>query len=115
MNTAPSEKCCGKRGRLQRADNGDNFVVLNNGRRYQGIPGQADYVISQFDEYAVRIGGPEEMSATLRREGTASLELLAAGTPKELAELQKRIGIPLGVVALALLAVPLARVQTPAS
>lgn len=100
-----------ERGRLQRADNGDNFVVLNNGRRYQGIPGQADYVISQFDEYAVRIGGPEEMSATLRREGTASLELLAAGTPKELAELQKRIGIPLGVVALALLAVPLARVS----
>ncbi|MFM8444725.1 MAG: LPS export ABC transporter permease LptF [Methylococcus sp.] len=100
-----------ERGRLHKAENGDNFVVLNNGRRYQGVPGKADYVISQFDEYAVRISGPEEVSATLRRESTDSMTLLLSQTPKELAELQKRLGIPLGVVALTLLALPLARVS----
>jgi lipopolysaccharide export system permease protein len=100
-----------ERGHLHKADNGDNFVILNAGRRLQGTPGQADYVISEFDEYAVRISGPEEMSATLRREGTDSLTLLLSRTPKELAELQKRVAIPLGVLALALLAVPLARVS----
>jgi lipopolysaccharide export system permease protein len=100
-----------ERGRLHKADNGDNFVVLNNGRRYQGVPGKADYVISQFDEYAVRISGPEEVSATLRRESTDSMALLLSQTPKELAEFQKRIGIPLGVLALTLLALPLARVS----
>jgi lipopolysaccharide export system permease protein len=100
-----------ERGRLHKAENGDNFVVLNHGRRYQGVPGKADYIISEFEEYAVRISGPEEVSATLRRESTDSLVLLLSQTPKELAEFQKRIAIPLGVVALALLAVPLARVS----
>ena len=100
-----------ERGRLHKAENGDNFVVLNNGRRYQGVPGKADYVISQFDEYAVRISGPEEVSATLRRESTDSMVLLLSQTPKELAEFQKRVGIPLGVLALTLLALPLARVS----
>ena len=51
------------------------------------------------------------MSATLKREATDSLQLLTNGTPKELAELQKRIAVPLGIIALALLAVPLARVS----
>ena len=100
-----------ERGRLHKAENGDNFVVLNHGRRYQGVPGKADFIISEFEEYAVRISGPEEVSATLRRESTDSLVLLLSQTPKELAEFQKRIAIPLGVVALALLAVPLARVS----
>lgn len=97
------------RGRLHTAENGDTFVVLNEGRRFQGIPGQADYVISEFEEYGVRISGPEETSATLKREATDSAELIRSKTPKELAELQKRIAVPLGVLALTLLAVPLAR------
>ncbi|MCF7969473.1 MAG: LPS export ABC transporter permease LptF [Methylococcaceae bacterium] len=100
-----------EKGRLHKAENGDNFVILNEGRRFQGTPGQADYIISEFDEYAVRISGPEEMSATLRREGTDSLTLFLSRTPKDLAELQKRVAIPLGVLALALLALPLARVS----
>ncbi len=100
-----------ERGRLQKMENGDTFVVLNQGRRYQGTPGKADFVVSQFDEYGVRISGPEEESATLKREATDSLVLLTSRTPKELAELQKRVAIPLGVLALSLLAVPLARVS----
>ena len=98
-------------GRLQKVENGDNFVILKDGRRYQGTPGEANYVISEFDEYGVRISGPEEASDTLKREATPSLTLFNGGTPKELAELQKRIAIPLGVIALALLAVPLARLS----
>lgn len=100
-----------ERGRLKKAENGDTFVVLNQGKRYQGTPGQTDYTLSEFGEYGVRISGPEEMSATLKREATDSLQLLTNGTAKELAELQKRIAVPLGIIALALLAVPLARVS----
>ncbi|MFN5746451.1 MAG: LPS export ABC transporter permease LptF [Methylococcaceae bacterium] len=99
-----------ERGHLEKIENGDDFIILNEGRRYQGTPGQADYVISEFDEYGVRISGPEEESATLKREAEDSLQLLRSRTPKELAELQKRLAVPLGVAALALLAVPLARV-----
>lgn len=97
-------------GRLHRAENGDHFVVLNNGRHYDGKPGDPAYTISEFDEYGVRISGPDEVSDTVKREATPSLDLLKGSTPRELAELQKRLGIPLGVIALAVLAVPLARV-----
>jgi lipopolysaccharide export system permease protein len=100
-----------ERGHMQKTHSGDTFVVLNEGRRYQGIPGQADYVISDFAEYGVRISGPEEISPTLQRVATDSWQLLINQTPPELAELQKRIAIPLGVLALSLLAVPLARVS----
>jgi lipopolysaccharide export system permease protein len=99
-----------EQGRLKRTDQDEYFVVLNAGRRYQGIPGHLDFVISEFDEYGVRIGSPEEDSAAQKREAEDSLELWRNRSPKELAELQKRLSIPLGVAALTLLAVPLARI-----
>jgi lipopolysaccharide export system permease protein len=98
-------------GRLHQAENGDNFVILYNGQRYQGQPGDTKYTISQFDEYGVRISGPEEASDAVKREAKPTVELLRSATPKELAEFQKRIGIPLGVLALSILAVPLAKVS----
>lgn len=97
------------RGHLEKSESGDDFMVLYDGTRYQGTPGAGDYVISQFDEYGVRISGPESESAALKREAEDTRQLLIHGTPKELAELQKRLAVPLGVMALAILAVPLAR------
>ncbi|MGZ8216529.1 LPS export ABC transporter permease LptF [Methylomagnum sp.] len=99
-----------ERGRLKRNDMDEYFVVLNDGRRYQGIPGHLDFVISEFEEYGVRIGSPEEESAAQKREAEDTLALWTNRGPRELAELQKRLSIPLGVAALALLAVPLARI-----
>lgn len=34
---------------------GDQFLVLNNGTRYEGNPGQPDYRIMDFETYALRI------------------------------------------------------------
>lgn len=99
-----------ERGHLQKNDLDEDFVVLNDGRRYQGRPGQMDYIISQFSEYAVRIGGPESEAAAKKREAEETEELLRGGTPRELAELQKRLAVPLGLAFLAFLAVPLARI-----
>jgi lipopolysaccharide export system permease protein len=97
-------------GRLKKNEVGEDFVVLNDGQRYQGVPGNVDYVISEFKEYGVRISGPEEESESLKREAEDSLALWRGRSPKELAELQKRFSVPLGVAFLTLLAVPLARV-----
>jgi lipopolysaccharide export system permease protein len=97
------------RGHLQKNEIGEDFVVLNDGRRYQGVPGKVDYVISEFGEYGVRISGPEAEADALKREAEPTVRLLRSKDPKELAELQKRLAVPLGVGFLALLAVPLAR------
>lgn len=51
---------------FQRADEltGDQFLVLSNGTRYEGNPGQPDYRIVDFETYALRIE-PRTYSLTL--------------------------------------------------
>jgi lipopolysaccharide export system permease protein len=96
-------------GHLERNDKGEHFVVLDHGRRYQGVPGQVDFVLSEFEAYGVRIDPPEGPRASLRREAAGSAQLWASGNSRELAELQRRLAVPFGALSLALLAVPIAR------
>ena len=37
------------------APNGDRFIVLEQGRRYEGAPGDPEYRVTEFDRYAARI------------------------------------------------------------
>lgn len=66
--------------------------------------------MSEFDEYAVRIDDPSPDTSETEREGKDTLALVKSTNPRELAELQKRLAIPFGMLALGLLAVPLSRV-----
>ncbi|MDD2768416.1 MAG: LPS export ABC transporter permease LptF [Methylococcus sp.] len=96
-------------GHMEINDAGDHFVVLEKGRRYQGVPGHADFVLSEFDSYGVRINPPEGSQAALKREAASSIALWISGKPRELAELQRRLAVPLGALTLTLLALPIAR------
>jgi lipopolysaccharide export system permease protein len=92
------------------APNGDRFLVLMNGHRYEGEPGHADFKIYEFERYAVRI----EMREAIRAPGTKNmqtLDLIEQGKPRHLGELSWRIGLPLSALLLALLAIPLAFVN----
>ena len=42
-------------GFTETAPNGDRFLVLEQGRRYEGTPGDADFRVMEFDRYATRI------------------------------------------------------------
>src|SRR5487761_1988264 len=44
-----------RQGRQEIMPNGDRFLVLLNGTRYEGTPGQRDYRIVDFERYAMRI------------------------------------------------------------
>ena len=44
-----------KRGYQETADNGDRFLVLLNGRRYEGVPGTPEYRVFEFERYAMRV------------------------------------------------------------
>src|SRR3954462_13502246 len=48
-----------RRGHQETAENGDRFLVLLNGRRYEGAPGTPEYRISEFERYAMRIESGE--------------------------------------------------------
>ena len=42
-------------GHQETAENGDRFIVLENGRRYEFPPGSAEFRILEYSRYAVRI------------------------------------------------------------
>lgn len=96
-----------KEGLIETQQNGDRFVVLENGRRYDGEPGHADFRIVEFKRYGVKIEDKPTVDTPTTR-GTPSLDLLHHPTNQNLGELAWRIGLPLTGVTLMLLAIPLA-------
>ncbi|AMK76704.1 MULTISPECIES: LPS export ABC transporter permease LptF [Methylomonas] len=89
---------------------GGLYLVLENGERIQGIPGNKDFTIETFTEYAVLI----EKKVTilnLGREATTTENLWLSPELRDVAELQDRFNTPLGVILLAFLAVPLAKLS----
>ena len=87
----------------------DRYIVLEDGYRYTGEPGTADYVITRFEKHAVRIDEVGGEPAHLKLSSLSSFELLSAGGAVNLAELQWRLSLPLSVMVLGMLAVPLSR------
>lgn len=99
-------------GTTETADNGDEFLVLLRGRRYEGTPGHPDYRDMQFDRYGVRIeSSPPVFTSDDSMKIRSTLELIALKTPRAFGELVWRAGLPLSVICLALLAVPLSFVN----
>jgi lipopolysaccharide export system permease protein len=104
-----------RRGFAETAANGDRFIVLADGRRYEGNPGEAEYRVMEFKRYAVRIETREAGSGQTPSRALSTQSLLAEPDQGNLAELLWRIGLPLAALNLALLAIPLAFVNPRAS
>jgi len=100
-----------RRGFLETAGNGDRFLVLLNGRRYEGTPGTTEYKISEFQRYAMRIEAHDFKAGTPSAKSLPTLDLLLDPNPLNLGELAWRIGLPLSALILALLAIPLSFVN----
>ena len=101
-----------QKGFIETAPNGDRFVVLLKGRRYEGTPGTLDYRTVDFDRYAIRIEPREvKRDATPATRAKATVDLFSERKPEQLAELHWRLSLPVAVVLMALFAVPLAFVN----
>lgn len=90
-------------------DTGDDFLILEDGYRYEGTPGEANYRIMQFSQYGVRVDLPDAAAPGEMREAVPTRRLLASDNSWDVAELQWRLSMPLSVIVLVLLAVPLTR------
>ncbi len=100
------------RGVIEVAKNGDRFLVLEQGRRYEGTPGKLEYRAMEFDRYAVRLESRADQPIGERRAKTLTLaQLLAEPTPLNLGEMLWRVGLPIMALLVSLLAVPLAYVN----
>src|SRR5258708_18660988 len=98
-------------GRTEAAPNGDRFIVLEQGRRYEGSPGDEQYRITEFDRYAARIETRENTEPERTQKNLPTLALLGSPTPANLAELLWRVGIPVSALVLVLLAIPMSFVN----
>jgi len=98
-------------GRLEVADNGDRFVVLENGRRYEGKPGTADYRVVEFEKLGRRIEPAEMRALPISTKAIPTPTLVVLDGRVERAELFWRISVPISALVLTLLAIPLAYVN----
>jgi lipopolysaccharide export system permease protein len=99
------------RGRLETLPNGDRFIVLENGRRYQGQPGSADFRVVEFEKLGRRIEPAEVRAIPVSSKAIPTPALVVTDGHLERAELFWRISVPISALVLTLLAVPLAYVN----
>jgi lipopolysaccharide export system permease protein len=92
-------------------ENGDRYVVLLNGTRYEVQAGSAEYRTTQFERYWMRVGGGEPKEQAPNPSSLSTLKLIQDPTPINTAELHWRLGLPLSALVLALIAIPLSFVN----
>jgi lipopolysaccharide export system permease protein len=96
-------------GLIEARPDGERYLVLEKGRRYEGTPGTPEYRMLEFDRYSIRLDvRPDAPLAELQARAKPTQALLAEPTTWHLAELLWRIALPVVAVLLALLAIPLA-------
>ena len=100
------------RGVIEVAKNGDRFLVLEQGRRYEATPGKLEYRTMEFDRYAIRLETRADQPIAERRAKALPLmQLLSEPTSLNLAEIMWRVGLPIVALMVSLLAIPLAYVN----
>jgi len=101
-----------KRGEQKESDDPDvRFLVLHEGRRYEGVPGTTQFRVVEFVEHGIPYRLPSLDPPDLTPRAMTFGSLLRAGEIEHIAEMHWRIGIPLATIILAILAVPLSKTQ----
>jgi lipopolysaccharide export system permease protein len=98
-------------GRTELAPNGDRFIVLEDGRRYEGAPGDEQYRVMDFERYAARIENADAKAPQLSHKSMGTWALVSNPTPVNLGEVLFRIGVPVSAAVLVLLAIPMSFVN----
>ena len=98
-------------GHQEFAENGDRFIVLQNGRRYEMQPGSPEFRIMEYARYAVRVETKEARGIERTPKNTPTLDLIGNESRAHQAELLWRISMPVSAIILALLAIPLSFVN----
>lgn len=99
-------------GLIEVTPEGDRYLVLGKGRRYEGVLGQPAYRMLEFERYAIRIDAkPDAPLNELQARHKSTLQLWIEDTSWARGELLWRIGLPIVTLMLVLLAIPLAYVN----
>lgn len=98
-------------GHQETSENGDRFVVLERGRRYEVEPGTPEFKVMEFERYRVRTEDGIAKPAERSPNRLPITELIFEDSNQARGELLWRIGMPVSALVLALLAIPLSYVN----
>jgi lipopolysaccharide export system permease protein len=100
------------KGHRETMPNQDNFLVMDQGRRYEGKPGTAEFSSTIFERYAIRLESKESKEKPqIVIQAIPSQVLLKEHSATNIAEIQGRIATPISALILVLLAIPLSFVD----
>ena len=93
------------------AGQAEQMFILYDGRRYEGVPGAANWRIVEFREHGIPVQLPDTKKVKNREEMKSTPALLGSEAPRDRAELAWRTSVPIMALALMVLAVPIARLR----
>ncbi|MEI6144977.1 MAG: LPS export ABC transporter permease LptF [Methylococcales bacterium] len=96
--------------RIKDSSNG-RYIVFEKGERIKGQPGNLNYIIEQFSEYAVRLETKIPDPRPVHIHSVPTYLLWQENTKAFIAELQHRFSVPMGALLLSFIAVPLAQIS----
>lgn len=100
-----------EKGELKALPNGDQILNLENSQRIEGSAALPDFRITQFEQYQAYLGHQEAQNNNAEVAVLTVEELMQHNTLSSKAELHWRITLILAVPIMALLAVPLSKVN----
>jgi lipopolysaccharide export system permease protein len=99
-------------GTMEIDKSGDKFLVMNKGRRYDGLPTEPDFQMMQFEKYGVLVSAQNGVVVGDKSAKSMPLSVLLENPDAVMkAELLWRISLPLMCILLLLLAIPLGYVN----
>ncbi len=90
---------------------GRRTIVLENGYRYDSGPAGSAYRVVRFRRLTTWLRRPSAGGRVRKRSAMSTSGLLASSDPRDRAELEWRLSMPAATLILALLAVPLSRMN----
>ena len=100
-----------ERGHQEVHENGDRFVVLERGHRYELKPNSPEIRTMDYASYAFRVETKATQNTVRHQDSTPTRDLLVNPTRESLGDVVTRVGTTIMVVMLALLAIPLSYVN----
>lgn len=92
-------------------DEGDRYLILNNGTRYLGRPGTLNYQSIEFESYGMKIDEVDAEEKSIDHESISTKDLWEDDSLESRSLLQWRISLPLILPVMTLLAVSISRVN----
>ena len=90
-------------------ETGTPYIVLRDGHRYEGHPGQNDYVNGDFDKYAIRIDEGKQSQSELTPQQLPTAQLIGSDDIRMRSELEYRVMLPISVLVFTLISIPLSK------